>query len=130
MSLIDVNPGDAKPLEAVPAGEYELSITSAEVVPLKKDPDKRQIALSYKIEGEPLAKSVRDWIGIPHATDDSDIENKKLLKLQAFCDSAQYDYSNGIDTDELPGMVVKAMLTVENDETYGDQNRITRYVTD
>lgn len=128
MSLIDVNPGDAKELEAVPAGEYELSVTSAEVVPLKNDPDKEQIALSFKIEDEPTAKSLRDWIGIPHSSDDEATKNRKLLKLKAFCESADYDYADGIDTDLLPGMVVKAMLTVQNDETYGDQNRVTRYV--
>lgn len=128
MSLIDVNPGDAIPLEAVDSGEYELSIISAEIVPLKNAPEKSQIALQLKIEGEPTSKPLRDWIGIPHESDDDGIKNRKLLKLKAFCESADYDYSNGIDTDDLPGMVVKAILSIENDEEYGDQNRVRRYV--
>lgn len=128
MSLIDVNPSEAKDLVAVPAGEHLLSIISAECVPTSKDPNKMQIAVIYRIEGEPTALPVRDWLGIPHQTDDERTRNAKLLKLRSFCESFDYDFASGIETEELPGRQGKAILKIENSEDYGDQNKIGRYV--
>jgi len=128
MSLLDVNPGEARELEAVPAGQVDLSIISAEVVPLKNDPQKSQIALVFRVEGVDNALPIRDWIGVPHSSDDSALVNRKLLRLKTFCEAFDYDYSNGIETEELPGLAGKAIVKVEHDEEYGDQNRISRYV--
>ena len=128
MSLIDVNPGEAQELKAVAAGEHEVSIISAEVVPTKSDPSKMQIALSLRIEGEKFALPVRDWIGIPKSDDDEVSQNRKLLRLKAFCECFDYDFSGGIETEELPGRTGKVILRVEHDEDYGDQNRVSRYL--
>ena len=128
MSFIDVKPNDAKELEVVPDGEYELAVISAELAESKSKPGQQQIALSFSIQGVVNAPVVRHWLQLPHASDDDATTNRKLLRLKQFCDAFDYDASNGLDTEDLTGLTGTALLSVENNEEYGDQNRIKRFV--
>lgn len=129
MSLVDVNVGEAVELKAVPNGEYEISIISAEIVPVRAKPENSQIAMVYRINDEPHAQIMRDWLGLPNAnSDDEQIQNRKLLRIKDFCHAFDYDTEGGIETDDLPGLVGKAVLKVEHSDEYGDQNRVVRYL--
>ena len=129
MSLIDVNPGEAKELVAVEAGEYEVSILSAELKESQNKPGNQMIEVNLRIEGEPLAKPLRDWLQLPNGNDDEGSKNRKLLKLSAFCKCFEYDFSAGIETEDLPGLSGRVILGLENSEEFGDQNRVRRYLS-
>lgn len=129
MSLIDVNPGEAKELVAVESGEYEVSVLGAELKESQNKPGNMMIELSLRVEGEPLAKPVRDWLQLPNSNDDEGTKNRKLLKLSSFCKCMDYDYSSGIETDDLPGLSGRVILGLESSDEFGDQNRVRRYLS-
>ncbi len=129
MSFIDIPASrveEAQEPKAVPEGEYELSVLRAEVKDTRTGG--KMISLAFKIEGEPLAQVVPDWLHLPDDNDDPNAENRKLLRIKQFCQAFDYDYANGIDTDELVGQTGKAILGLKEHETYGEQNSIRKYV--
>lgn len=130
MSFLDINPTEAQELEAVEAGEYELTILSAELKDSAKQPGKQMIELAFKIEGGPVnAKTLREWLHIPTADDDEGKKNSKLLRIKNFCECFDYDPSNGLETEDLIGLSGKCILGVESSDEYGDQNRIRRFLS-
>ncbi len=131
MSFVDINPTEAKEPVAVEAGEYELSVISAELKDSKNKPGAQMIEINFRIEGEDaaLAKTVRDWLHIPAADDDEATKNRKLLRLNNFCKCFDYDPSSGIETEDFAGLMGKCILSLETSEEFGDQNRIRRYLS-
>lgn len=129
MSLIDLKVADAQEFVAVSAGEYELTVISAELSESKKTPGNMGLALAFTVEGEPLAQVVREWINLPSPNDDERIANSRLLRLKQFCTTFGYDPSAGIETDDLPGLSGHVILKVESSDEYGDQNRIQRFLS-
>jgi hypothetical protein len=112
--------------KAVPEGEYELRI-----VEVKQDTNKNgepYILPRFEIVGEVGTKSVGRYMALPIASMDAEKLNKTKLGLKRFFDAMGIDASGGVDLDALVGETVWAMLGLEEDEEYGEQNFVRRFV--
>lgn len=127
MGFIDgMNFDDVVEPTARPEGEYELRI-----VEIKQDTNKNgepYILPRFEMVGEVGAKSVGRYMALPIATMDAEKLNKTKLALKRFFDALGVDASQGIDLDSLVGETVWAMLGLEEDEEYGEQNFIKRFI--
>lgn len=125
---IDVNVPDP---EAVEAGTYELRLIGADI--RKQKPEKGQgrfIFARFAIVGEQSAKSVTNVMMFPDGKDeDRDYMNK--LTIRRFYDAFGVDYSGSdVDLADGKGNTHWAILGVETNPQYGDQNKIQRWVTE
>lgn len=135
MSFLDVNLNEVKELNAVPEGEYELQLTKCELRTVTNENSSYNgaqfLLLTFDIPGEADSKSISHTIFLPRDVDDDKTKNNRLRQLKYFCDAFGIDYSSGIDLDDIAngGYTGWAMLKVEEDPEYGEQNRIRRFVT-
>jgi len=111
---------------AVPEGEYELRISE-----IAQDTNKNgepYILPKFDIVSEPTAKTVTKYMALPSASMDEKKLNKSKLNLKRFFEALGVDAGGGIDLDALVGETVWAMLGLEEDEQYGEQNYIKKFV--
>lgn len=124
--LEGMNFDDVVEPKAVAEGEYELR-----VVEVKQDNNKNgepYILPRFEIVGEVGTKSVTRYMALPIASMDEERRNKAKLGLKRFFEAIQIDASSGVDLDTLVGESCWAMLGLEEDEEYGEQNFIRRFV--
>lgn len=129
-TLLDVNVEDAVEPAAVQPGDYTLRIVSAEKVATRKDPNKFQVALAFRVMNAPEGENpaiVRDWLQLPNETDDAEIVNRKKLSFKRFYEAFDIDASGPVDIREWIDKEAEATLKLESSSEYGDQNRVARY---
>ena len=129
MSFIKIaNMGSAREREAVPEGEYNLIIISAEPTVVGKD-ELPIIKVLYEVEGESRAKIVGDTLWLPRASDPEARQEDAVFALQNWCNTFGIPTTEeGIDLDGVKGLVGKAFLKETEDEKYGRQNAVSRYL--
>lgn len=127
--ILDYDPeNNAQDLVAVEPGEYTLRIISARLQEgSRNDPARVMIVVAYEITENPFAQEVMDWITIPHSGDSEKGRNRMNLKLRDFQRAAGADLTIE-GPDELVGKEVVAVLGTREDDSYGTQNTIRRYL--
>ena len=127
MSILDYNL-DTIPEESIlPQGEYEVKILSAKSKDSKAGKPMLEIALGFP--GEPDARSCFHYITLPADGDEETTINGKLRRLKGFYEAFGIDYSGGpVDMDNTVGETAYAIITEEEDEQYGNSNRIKRFM--
>lgn len=111
---------------AVPEGEYELRIS--EIAQDTNKNDEPYIMPKFDIVGEPTSKTVTKYMALPISSMDEKKMNKTKLNLKRFFDAMGIDPAGGIDLDALTGETVWAVLGLEEDPEYGEQNFIRRFI--
>ncbi len=127
MSLLNFELDKVPELESVPGGEeYEMQVVSvAERTDKNGDPG---LLINFTLIGKANTKPVTYWQGLPGQSDDEDSKNRKLRRLRTLCQSLDYEYGKGVDTEQLRGMKCWAILEEEETEQYGKSNRIRKFV--
>ena len=126
MSILDYNL-DAVPEEStLPQGEYEVKILSAKSKDSKAGKPMLEIALGFP--GEPDARSCFHYITLPAEGDEDKPINGKLRRLKGFYEAFGIDYSSPVDMDTIVGETAYAIITEEEDEQYGNSNRVKRFM--
>lgn len=128
MSFLDLNVNDVPDLQALPEGEeYELRILECEIKTSSKG--NQGIQCRFDVPSEPNSKDITHWIGIPDASADEKKRNSALRRIRDFCTCFGINTAGGIDLSDVQGRTGWAILAIENDDTYGEQNRIKRFIT-
>lgn len=121
MPFISVPIDDAKEMEAVPEGEYDLRIIKAEDGESKKGNPMTTVMLRIENAGIPNPAPVRHWI--THVTADTPEDQKamRLLDTARFlqCFGIPHE-SHGFNSDDLEGATGTCMLTQEENEENGE----------
>jgi len=134
MSFLELNLNDVPDLNALEDGEYELRLTSAELRTVNNAASTYNgaqfILLKFDVPSEPNSKGITHTLFLPREVDDDKDRNARLRQLKAFCDAFDIDYTRGIDIEELKNSAATgwALLKMEDDPEYGEQNRIRRFV--
>lgn len=125
--LNDLDLNDAVEPQAVAEGEYEMRLISCE---LKEDKnDNPYILPKFAIEGEVGAKTVSRYMALPREDMDDEQLNRTKLWLKRLFDALGVDHTSDVDLEALTGETCFAILGLEEDPDYGEQNFIRRFVT-
>ncbi len=127
IDLTDTNLDDAQePVVVEGDQEYKLRIIDCKVDTNKNGAP--YILPRFEIVDEPLSKEFTKYLPLPH----NEMTEKKLnttkLNLKRFFDAVGIDPNGPINTEDLIGLEGWAILGVETDDQYGDQNYIKRFV--
>lgn len=113
MPFIPLNLDDAKEAKPVPAGKYDLVITSCEET-LTKEKQKPQFKMALQIEGHDDAPLVFHYQGIPSESDETQAMQFKMLLLKRFLKLFKIPYgADGFDTEKLAMEMVGARANAE-----------------
>ena len=111
--------GVADPFAAIPADNYPLTVTSAELT--TSQAGNRMVKIEYEVAaGEYAGRKLFD-----NAVIEGKGANFGLWRLKQLAFAAGVDYA-GLDPEELIGASVDAQVTVEprNDDPEKEQNRV------
>ena len=125
MSLLDINLSDVPDEITVEPGEYQLVITKAEQKQSKEGNE--MIAVYFNIIDQPDAQMIAHYFLLPTGKGDEKA-NSKLRRLKDFYVACGFDLAAPIDTADFKGTEVFAILKLEDNDEYGEQNRINRFV--
>lgn len=125
MPFISQALSDAKELDVVPEGEYDLRVVSCEVVQVKrgKNEGKDQIRAIIAVESSeyPNARSIYHFMSLADANDDDRSRNGKLISQKRFCHTFNIPFEvNGWNTEDAVGATSRARLTQEVNEESGE----------
>lgn len=125
--FLGLNLDDAREPELLPADkEVELQIVAASVETSKKT-GSPYLSIQWEAPDFPLSKRVRQVYMFPADDDDERTRNSRLWSLRQFAEA--HGLTNGIPAPEdLIGARAWAIMGVENDPQYGDQNRVKKLV--
>jgi len=124
--LSGLNFNEIPDLAAVPEGEYELRIVSAEDYS-SKSTGNLMIRLVFEIQDQPNAESIYFYLGVPNTGDDDRVRNAKLRRIKSFVNAF------GINPDgeyaDWIGSTGWALVSNEiNDRTGSPRNDIKRFI--
>ncbi len=119
MPFIPVNLNDAQEAKAVPAGRYDVTISSAEEKVSAKD--KPMIRAVLEIEGDHNAPPVFHYIMLPLPDQNKEELDRNMIGLRRFMKAFKIPVNPaGIDTDllvmEMPGHSANLELKTEEYE--------------
>lgn len=131
---------DRRPLDAAPAGEYEIALLK-----FKKDEDggivlfserdgveRRYIMPMFEIVNHPDADSFKEfthYLELPgdHLTGKE--KRRKLAELEAFGQAFGFDlFAGEVNEEDLIGNTAAAVLIYQETEEFGNQNRIKQFL--
>lgn len=113
MPFIPLNLDDAKEAKPVPAGKYDLVITTCEET-TTKTAGKPQFKMAIQIEGHDDAPPVFHYQGIPSEQDEPQAMSFKMLLLKRFLKLFKVAYgSEGFDTEKLAMELIGARANAE-----------------
>lgn len=122
--FLDVNVDDAVELQVVQNGwEGELLIAAVE-----PNAEKSYILIKLDIVGEELTKNIRHFLFFPKAEDDKEKINNKKLMLKSFFEAFDINGDDRKDPASWVGLSAQATTKLKNDEQYGDQNEVSRWM--
>ena len=127
---------DAEDLKAAPAGEYTLAMigyrtNEAGSFILTNNSGDPYIMPEFEIVNHPESesfKSLNQYIGIPTKTMSSKRLKMAMAEFRRFCESFRIDPTSDIDLQEALNLEANAILTYENSDAYGEQNRVKRFL--
>lgn len=127
MSFLEMALNDVPELDAMPEGEYQLRILGAEVKTSQKTGG-NYLGIRLEVVDE-TAKDINHVIMLPtsNQTEKETIVAKNRLKY--FYDAFGIDYSGGsVNLESVVGLTGFALLTVEESDQYGRQNRVKQFI--
>lgn len=129
--FLDVNLNDVPTFHVAKAGEHPLRCYKAEIRISKgeKTAGQKMAILSLEHAEDPTVKEMTYVIMLPFRGMEERPRLKRLAQLKEACDAFGVDYTNGVRIKEFEGQEAWAVLTVENSDEYGEQNRIVSFVT-
>lgn len=113
--------------ETVIEGEYRLRVLEAEIKTQK--PEKGSgtyLQLKLEIPDNSKAKDITHVMMLPTDQDDMKKKNNRLSAIQNFLIACGYE--NVDNVNELVGATPWAILTEEESEGFGKQNRVKKFV--
>lgn len=128
-SMLDLSFDNVVEYEARPEGEYELRLE--EVMQGQGDKGK-YIRARLQIVGDDFAKEISHVMMLPQDGDDARKKNNRLLAIQRFYDAFGIDYKSGpvnLAQYSNQGLTAWGILRLENNDQYGDQNSVRRWIT-
>lgn len=125
MGFIEAAIQDAKEKEAVEEGVYEVVISAADMHKSEAS-GKDSVRCILEIPSNPDASGIFHYIALPHADDDSEKRNNKLVMMKKFLELMGVPFEgNGFDTDDLMGATANVYLGVELDNNDIPRNKVT-----
>lgn len=123
--LIEVNPEDAVELAALPEGEYKVKCLKAEYM---EGDSWNAIKMLLEPIDHPEAKLINHMLWLPQK-DDDDARRKQTStkRLEYACTAFGVGFPKFQDTD-FTNQEAWALLSVEETEDYGEQNKVKRFV--
>lgn len=125
-TFLDVPTGDSVEPKAQPAGEAKIRITSA-VIGTDKN-NHSYFLPRFEIPKEPYAKEFTKFFGLPH----EEMTEKQLNACKFNLDSFKKCFKikkDKFSMDEVIGLEGWAILGLGEDEEYGEQNYIRRFIS-
>jgi hypothetical protein len=122
--LLSLHLDKVKDPEVVPAGEYELRISSAKI-DQSKSSDRKVLKVVYDIVDESNAQSVFDNMAFPIPSDDEKTQNFMLQNIKKFCLAFGLDLKNPGDPSEWKGLTAFNNLQQGKNEQTGDLENTT-----
>lgn len=117
--------------------EYTLQVVKATIGESgegKKTEGQKYLMVTFKAIDEPDSRPFNDVFMLPFPGLDQDQFNMRGRQLREFLQAAEFDYANGWnilqDTNELVGIEVNAVVRVDDNDEYGEQNAVKRYIND
>jgi hypothetical protein len=126
MGFLDINLGDAQEPKAAKEGEYIVRIVDINEGIDKNGHNYLQPILD--IPGEPTAKSFSHFLGLPYEGMDEKSRNNSKWRLKLFFEAFGIDHSKTIDTAAIKGRQAWAILGVDSNDQYGEQNFVKKFV--
>ena len=132
MGFLEVNLSDIPKLVTVEEGEHRVRCTS---VLGKKSTTVRtsgqsMLLLRFVPAEEQYGKEFTHVIMLPYAGIDERDKINRLNALKEACDALGVDYSGGqVNFRDFIGAEGYAILSVEQTDRYGEQNRVQEWVT-
>jgi hypothetical protein len=126
MSLLDLNLQDVKDLRSVEPGEYKVRLIEVKQAVSKNLND--YIMARFSLPDVPDAKDFNHVMMLPDNSGDEKKSNARLRAIKSFMTAFGQDVSGEIDLDKMAGAEGWALLIEEEDDTYGTQNRIKRFM--
>lgn len=137
LDFSDENLDGARDLMAADEGEYRVRIKDwktdddGKIVKLNDD-DKPFIMPILEIVNHPDADYFKDFthfLWLPDSWMDSKKKNKASFDLREFLNAFGIDYHQKIDPESTIGAEADAYLIMTDDDQYGEQNRVKKFVT-
>ena len=137
LDLTDENMEDVVEPKAVDEGEYTVKLVdwvsdSAGNVIKKNTNDNPFIMPVLEIiecEEALFAKTLSHYLPLTHENMSKKEKNETLWRLREFFEAFGTDYTQRIDFEDMIGKTADALLTVQDDAEYGEQNRVKRFIT-
>lgn len=136
LDLSNDNLDEGKELTAAKEGEYRIRLKDwktdddGKIVKMTAE-DKPFIMPIFEIINDPDADHYKDmthFMWLPSDWMDAKKKNSARFELQTFCKAFRIDYHQKIDPENTIGLEADALLVVQDDATYGEQNRVKRFV--
>ena len=123
--ILDYNLDDVPDLVVAEEGEHLLTVLNV----AHHDSDKNGnpfLMVLFSVGDAENTKTVSHFIGLPGGKDSKPEADDKLRRLGYFCDA--FNISLPIDVAEMEDKQGSAILKISEDEEYGEQNKIRRFV--
>jgi len=126
-SLLDIDVTDAPEPKVVPANEeYKLRII--DVTTDRDKNDEPYLFPRFEVVDEPLAKDFTKFLRLPHG----ELSEKELIRvrsdLRKFLEAFELPNPFKGDPTDMKGKTGWAILGVGEDEQYGEQNYIKKFI--
>jgi hypothetical protein len=121
--ILDLNVDDAVELQVLPEDEYELRIISGEIK--ISQAGNKYLALRFEVLDQEFADDIYHNVTLPSG-EDKKTDNKRLLSIKSFYNA--FGISGQVDLSSLPGLTGRALLVIEEDQTYGERNKVKRFL--
>jgi len=109
-------------------GEAELRLVTLELRPGKKDPTARFIYAQFEVPGDDLAKIITHIMMLPSPKDSPRQKLGRERAVKRFYEAFKIPTSGRVEFRDYIGNTGWAVLTEEDNETYGMQNRIKAFM--
>jgi len=124
-TFLDVPTGDAVEPKAMPAGEYKIRIVSA-VIDVDKNGNKYFLP-RFEIPKEPFSKEFTRFFGLPREGLTEKQLNAVKFNLDAFKKCFKIKKEK-FSIDEIVGLEGWVILGLGEDDEYGEQNYIKKFI--
>lgn len=119
---------DAVEPYALPDGT-EAQVRILQVHGKKREDGSQYWLVTLETPEHPFAKLITHFVELPQYEANARRKNTARFRLKAFCEAFGVDTQGSLRLDELVGREGWAILSLQRSETYGDQNRIGRFIT-
>lgn len=130
-SFIDLALDQTPELSVVPPDqEYQLKIVKVTAKVSKGEATSGQnlLLFLFSLPEEPDTRMITYPVMLPSSELDEADNNDRKRQLKRVLEAFDWDVSKGFNPDELVGLTGWAVLGVESDPQYGEQNKIKAFV--